>query len=144
MAVSQKKLNDALREEYLDKIIEMLGDWEDEILRVGTNEIAIPCVDAEKNEKFIQVVVKVPTGSRDGEPYDGYALAEDYQMKLKIKEEKRKEKELAKEKKKARDEKMRQRKEELKAKRDEQFPLFPLYGSARAAENFGKKFYKRG
>ena len=117
MAVSQKKLNDALREEYINKIIELL-EKNDEVLRTGANEVAIPCVDSEHNEKFIQIVVKVPMGSRDGEPYDGYSMAEDYQMKLQAKEEKRKEKEEQKKKKIERDKKMRERKEQLKAERE--------------------------
>ncbi len=117
MAVSQKKLNDTLREEYLTKIIELLEN-DDEVLRTGTNEIAIPCVDSEQNEKFIQIVVKVPTGSRDGEPYDGYSMAEEYQIKLRTKEEKRKEKEEAKRKKVERDKKIREKKQEMKEKRE--------------------------
>lgn len=117
MAVSQKKLNDALREEYIKKIIGLL-ETNDEVLRTGANEVAIPCVDSEQNEKFIQIVVKVPTGSRDGEPYDGYSMAEDYQMKLQAKEDKRKEKEEQKKKKIERDKKMRERKEQLKAERE--------------------------
>lgn len=118
MAVSQKKLNDVLREDYLSKIISLL-EKDEEVLRTGTNEIAIPCVDSEQNEKFIQIVVKVPTGSRDGDPYDGYSMAEEYQIKLKNKEEKRKEKEEAKKKKVEKDRKIREKKEEMKAKRGE-------------------------
>jgi hypothetical protein len=38
-------------------------------------------VDTDGNEKWIVLTVKVPTGSRDGDAYDGYAMAEDYRMR---------------------------------------------------------------
>ena len=77
---TRKELREKLKTEYLEKIIE--GFSEEEILRVGSNEIAIPVVDSEGNEDYIVIVVKIPTGSRlDGEPYDGHAAAEDYAMK---------------------------------------------------------------
>ena len=67
---------------------------EDEVLTVGANELAIPVVDAEGNEKWVVVTVKVPTGSRtDGEPYDGYAMAQDYEMRQSAKAAKAKERE---------------------------------------------------
>lgn len=85
------KLNEALRNEYLARIVEMFANDDYEVLRTNSNEIALPCVDAEGNEKFIIVTVKVPTGSReDKEPYDGYSVAEAYDMKCKEKAQKAK------------------------------------------------------
>ena len=69
-------------------------------------------VDEEGNEKWIQIVVKVPTGGRDEEGFDGYGVAESYQLKLKEKEEKRKENEEKKRKKIEKDKKMREKKKE--------------------------------
>ena len=58
----------------------------DEVLKVKSNEIAIPFVDVNENEKFIVITVKVPTGADKGrEPFDGYAEAEDYAHKLREK-----------------------------------------------------------
>ena len=107
MATSNKVLNDKLREVYLEIITTALTDKEEEVLRVGSNEIAIPCVDEEGNEKFIVMTVKVPTGSRDGDAYDGYSMAEDWQIKCKNKEETAKKKAEEKAKKIARDKKKR-------------------------------------
>ena len=85
------KLNEALRNEYLRIIISYLEQADYEILRTGSNEIALPCVDQEGNEKYITITVKVPTGSRDdGESYDGYAVAQAYEMKCAEKAEKAK------------------------------------------------------
>lgn len=107
MATSNKVLNDKLREAYLEIITAALADKEEEVLRVGSNEIAIPCVDEEGNEKFIVMTVKVPTGSRDGDAYDGYSMAEDWQIKCKNKEETAKKKAEEKAKKIAKDKKKR-------------------------------------
>jgi hypothetical protein len=92
MANTQKSLNDALRAQYLERVHDYLST-EDEVLVVGANELAVPVVDADGNEKWIVLTVKVPTGSRDGDAYDGYAMAEDYQLKLANKAAKAAEKE---------------------------------------------------
>ena len=92
MAKTQKSLNDELRAMYLARVSECLSQ-EDEVLVVGANELAVPVVDTEGNEKWIVLTVKVPTGSRDGDAYDGYAMAEDYQMKVNAKAAKAKERE---------------------------------------------------
>lgn len=116
MVVTRKVERELLRNEYLQKIIDAFAT-DDEVLRVKSNEIAIPVVGCEGNEDFIVVTVKVPTGANKGtEPYDGYELAQDYEMKLKEKEEKRKEKEEKKKKKIERDTKIRNRKKEIAEK----------------------------
>ena len=81
MAKTQKSLNDALRAMYLERVHACLST-EDEVLVVGANELAVPVVDTDGNEKWIVLTVKVPTGTRDGDAYDGYAMAEDYRMRL--------------------------------------------------------------
>ena len=83
-----KKTNDILRAQYLDTITALLTGAGEEVLRVKSNEIAIPCVDADGNDSYVVVTVKVPTGSRDGDPYDGYGEAQSYEMNCKQKAEK--------------------------------------------------------
>ena len=80
MAKTQKSLNDELRALYLERVHACLSQ-EDEVLVVGANELAVPVVDTDGNEKWIVLTVKVPTGTRDGDAYDGYAMAEDYRMR---------------------------------------------------------------
>lgn len=101
------------REEYLEKITNFFKETED-VLRTNSNEISFPITDEEGNEDFIQVVVKIPTGSRDGEPYNGYDKAEDYALKIRLKEEKAKEAKIAKEKKIARDKQLREEKKRIR------------------------------
>ena len=86
--MSKKATNDALRNQYIDAVMKMLADAGEDVLRVGSNEIAIPVVDAEGEDNYVVFVVKVPTGSRDGEAYDAYGLAQEYTMKQAEKKEK--------------------------------------------------------
>ena len=115
MAVSKKSLHESLRKSYMDKITAFLADQGEEVLVTGSNEIALPCVDSEGNDEFIVLTFKVPTGSRDGDPYDGYSIAEDFKMKSAEKAEKAKIAAERKAKKIARDKKMREEKAKAKA-----------------------------
>ena len=111
MATSNKVLNEQLRKGYLNAIVAYL-EKEDEVLRVKSNEIAMPVIDTEDNEKWVVITVKVPTGADKGrEPYNGYDEAEDYAHKLKEKEIKAQKRKAEKEKKIAHDKKMREEKE---------------------------------
>lgn len=117
MAVSRKVERELLREDYLTNIINHFINDSEEVLRVKSNEIAIPVVGCEGNEDFIVITVKVPTGANKGlEPYDGYELAEDYQMKIAEKERKKKETEKKKAEKIARDKAIREKKKEIAEK----------------------------
>lgn len=116
MAVSRKVERELLKENYLNKIIETFAESE-EVLRVKSNEIAFPVVGCEGNEDFIVITVKVPTGADKGmTPYDGYAMAEEFELKNKEKEEKAKANAEKKAKKIKRDEEIRNRKKEIAEK----------------------------
>lgn len=86
--LTRKQLDDEIKVRFLDGVSEHLTQAGEEVLRVGSNELALPVLDEDGNEKWLVVTFKVPTGSRDGDPYDGYSMAEDYQMKLTEKAEK--------------------------------------------------------
>lgn len=92
MAKTAKVLNEEIKIRFLEGVSEHLTDVGEEVLRVGSNEIALPVVDEDGNEKWLVLTFKVPTGSRDGDAYDGYSMAEDYKMRCEDKEHKAKEK----------------------------------------------------
>ena len=54
MAMTKKQINDALRQEYVEKIIEALSAAGEEVLRVGSNVIAIPVVDAAGEDSYVR------------------------------------------------------------------------------------------
>ena len=112
---SKKSLHNALRAKYIERVSEFLADAGEEVLITGSNEIALPCVDSEGNDEFVVITFKVPTGSRDGDAYDGYSMAEDFKMKTAEKAEKAKIAAEKKAKKIARDKKMREERAKAKA-----------------------------
>lgn len=118
MATSRKVLREGLKANYLDKVSEFLANYGEEVLRTGSNEIALPVVDAEGNDDYLVITFKVPTGSRDGEPYDAYSVAEDYSMKQKAKAEKAEITAKKKAEKIAKDAERRQKMAEAKAARE--------------------------
>ena len=93
MASDIKKLREDIRAEWVDFLTEMVQRKGDETLLTASNEFAVPVVDHDGNEHYVVITVKIPTGSRDGEPYDGYAAAQDYAMKCEERKAKAAEKE---------------------------------------------------
>lgn len=113
MAVSRKVERELIRVNFLEKVSQFLFEGGEEVLRVKSNEIAVPVVGCEGNEDFIVITFKVPTGANKGlEPYDGYAIAQDYVHNLEEKERKAAERKAEKERKIARDAEIRARKAE--------------------------------
>ena len=120
MAVSRKQLREEVKMEFLSSIIDFFESEEEEVIRIKSNEIAIPVVDKEGNEDFVKIVVSIPTGSNKGtEPFDAYSLAEEYQLKLKDKELKAKENAEKKQKKIEQDAKRRAKLKEMKERREQ-------------------------
>ena len=115
--VSRKVLRGEIKNEYVKILTETLTDKGEEVLRVGSNKIALPVVDREGNEDFVTITISIPTGPpADNEPYDAYSIAESYRMKLEANAIKAKEKEKKKQEKIKRDEEFRRKKAEQKAK----------------------------
>ena len=119
MAKTKKQLHEALRNKYLALITEYLTEQGEEVLKVKSNEIAMPCVDEEGNDEFIVLTFKVPTGSRDdGEAYDGYGMATQYAEKVAADREKAEKAKAEKERKIARDQAQREARAKAKAEHE--------------------------
>ena len=80
--LTRKQLDEEIKVRFLEGVSEHLESVGEEVLRVGSNEIALPVVDSNGEERWLVVTFKVPTGSREGDAYDGYSMKEDYEMKL--------------------------------------------------------------
>jgi hypothetical protein len=119
MAKSQKALNDEIKAFYFEKVWDFLSELGEDVIKVKSNEIAFPVVDSEGGEKSVVIVIKVPTGANKGtEPYDPYAMGEEYELKEKAKREKAEKVAKAKAEKIAKDKIRREKEKELKAKRE--------------------------
>lgn len=115
MAQNKKALHENLRNKYIEMISEVLKAEGEEVLVTNTNEIAFPCIDEEGNDEWLVLTFKIPTGSRDGDIYDGYGEAESFKMKQDEKREKAKAAAEAKAKKIAKDKAEREAKAKAKA-----------------------------
>ena len=118
MAISKKQKHEEIRSRYMKSVMEFLTNKGEEVLITGSQEIAIPCLDCEGDDEYIVITFKVPTGSRDGDAYDGYSMAEAYEMKLKDQADKKAKAQAEKERKIARDKAMREQKAKAKAERE--------------------------
>lgn len=112
--MTNAKLNAKLRERALRQLNELLLANGEEVLQIASGTICYPVVDYEGNEKFLKIVVSVPTA----DDFDGYEMAEVYAEKVKADKIKAKEKAEAKARKKKRDEEYRAKQAELKEKRE--------------------------
>lgn len=119
MAKTKKQLHEGIRQKFMTLVKEYLESMGEEVLRVKSNEVAIPTLDEDGNEEFIVLTFKVPTGSRDdGEAYDGYGIAEQYAESVIAKEEKAKAEAEKKAKKIAKDKAQREAKAKAKAEHE--------------------------
>ena len=109
---------DKVRKSVMEKVEELFEKMEYDVLHTGSQELCIPIIGEDNEEGYLVVTFKVPKGSRDGDIYDGYSMAEDYKMKCEAKAEKKKEADKKKAAKIKRDEEMRRQKAEAKAKRE--------------------------
>lgn len=116
--MTKAQLETSLRNRFLDMVKEMMENAEEtDALRVSASELAIPCLDDEGNEKWVLVKISIPRGTRNGEggydPYDGYAVAEDYAIDCEEKAQKKADAEAKKQAKIAKDEQKRTEKKAL-------------------------------
>ena len=116
--MTKAQLETAIRNMFLDFIREMVTEKLDtDALAVSASELAVPCLDKEGNEKWALIKVSIPRGTRNGQggydPYDGYAVAEDYAIDCAEKVQKKADAEAKKQAKIARDEKKREEKKAL-------------------------------
>ena len=119
MAKSKKQLHEGIRTKFMVMLTKFLEEQGEEVLRVKSNEVAIPTLDEEGNEEFLVLTFKVPTGSRDdGEAYDGYGVAEQYAESVAEKTEKAKAEAEKKAKKIARDKAQREQRARAKAEHE--------------------------
>lgn len=91
-------------DDYFDKCGEDVG-------AIASNTLNFPVVAEDGEEGWVEIVVKVPKGTKD-EEYDGYGRREQYELDLKEKAEKKAEAEKKKAAKIAKDKARREKKAE--------------------------------
>lgn len=112
------KILEPIRNEYLEKVVAMLTEINgaDDVKIIGSNEVAIP-IEKDGEEGWLKFTIAIPKGSRDGDDFDGYSLAEDYEMHLAEKKAKAEAEAKKKADKIAKDKKAREEKAKAKAEK---------------------------
>ena len=92
--MTKAQMETMIRNDFLALITQAITDTkETDALPVSASEIAVPCLDADGNETWALIKVSIPRGTRNGQggydPYDGYVAAEDYQIDLQEKADKK-------------------------------------------------------
>lgn len=95
MAKVNRKETEKIRNLYLNEITKFYNDMNVEIFQIASNKLCIPVVGDKGGEYFLTITLAVPTGERNGEPFDGYGEKESWELKVKdkaIREKEKKEK----------------------------------------------------
>lgn len=123
---TQTALDKELREKWFNIIKDYVSTLADDVMDTKSAAFTFPDVDAERNDRFVLVTIQIPKGDREKvngvtvtTPYDGYAVAEEYSLKLKEQAEKKAKADENKRKKIAQDEAFRKAQAEIKAKKAE-------------------------
>jgi len=81
--MTQKSVTDALRAQFTADLAEFLAQKYDcDVCKVATGSLMIPAVDAEGEDRWIKFSVIIPKEASEENGTDGYALAQEYQLKL--------------------------------------------------------------
>lgn len=88
MAIT-KAMREEKKAELVKEFIAFLKEKGEDVLEIGSNILAFPFCYNNGEEDFAKVTIQIPTGSRDGEPFDGYGEAESWEMKKREKAEKK-------------------------------------------------------
>lgn len=117
--MTKKTATDNLRTATLVRVMDLLAKDGEDIRQTKAGTAMFPIIDELGDETFITITIQVPKGARDGDPYDGYAEAENFKVEQLAKSEQKAIKLAEKQKKMARDLKARELKEQKKRERSE-------------------------
>ena len=81
--MTQKNITDALRAQFTADLAEFLAQKYDcDVCKVATGSLMIPTVDAAGEDRWVKFSVIIPKEASEENGSDGYALAQEYQLKL--------------------------------------------------------------
>lgn len=84
MAIT-KAMREAKKAELLELYRNFAIERGEDARDTGSNVFMFPFCYENGEEDFAKITIQIPTGSRDGEPYDGYGEADSWELKKKEK-----------------------------------------------------------
>lgn len=112
MAKLSNTQKNSLRKEALNRIMDLLREAGEDVLQTKNNKFMFPSVTEDGEELYFEVTVSIPSGSRDGDQYNGYDEAENFRIESEAKAEEKAKREAEKQRKIERDRAKRQEKTE--------------------------------
>lgn len=100
----------AIRADVVRRLANYFGAAGEDVDLIASNTLNFPVVAEDGEEGWVEVVVKVPKGTKD-EEYDGYGRRKQYELELQEKAEKKAKADEAKAKKIAKDKAKREKAE---------------------------------
>lgn len=86
--MTQKSITDALRAQFTADLAEFLAQKYDcDVCKTATGTLMIPAVDSAGEGRWIKFSVIIPKEASEENGTDGYALAQEYQLKAKAAED---------------------------------------------------------
>lgn len=77
-----------IRKKIAGELLELFAGADEDVGMIASNSFNFPVVADDGEEGWVEIIVKVPKGTKD-EEYDGYGRREEYQLKQKEKAEKK-------------------------------------------------------
>jgi len=78
---TNKASNDKYRNDIIQQLITFFNEKGEDVLQTASNTIAFPFCNDVQSDEWLKIVISIPGGSRDGEPFDGYEQAQQHQEK---------------------------------------------------------------
>ena len=81
--MTQKNITDQLRNRFTADLAEFLAaKYDVDVCRTAAGTVMIPTVDSNGDDRWVKFSVIIPKEADEESGNDGYALAQEYQMKL--------------------------------------------------------------
>lgn len=88
MATNQKQITDSLRAVWTADLMQhILGNYDTDVCQTAAGTFMFPTVDAAGEDRWVKVSVIIPKEASEENGTDGYALAQEYKLKLQAAEE---------------------------------------------------------
>lgn len=88
MASEALKITNELREKYLAMLVDFFEKQGDDTCVISSGAFMLPCVDSIGNDRWVRIVVEVPSKANEEDGTDGYSLRDAYKLKVENKAKK--------------------------------------------------------
>ena len=88
MATNQKQVTDSLRANWTATLMAFISNsYDTDVCQTAAGTFMFPTVDANGDDRWVKVSVIIPKDADEANGNDGYALAQEYQLKQAAAEE---------------------------------------------------------